>query len=40
MDYVYGRGRYSNQATSLFDTRCYLYFRSDIYSVHFNFGQP
>lgn len=38
MDYVYGRGRYSNQATSLFDTRCYLYFRSDIYSVHFNFN--
>ncbi len=38
MDYVYGRGRYSNQATSLFDARFYGYYHGDTYSAHFSFN--
>ena len=34
MDYQLGRGRYLNQATSMFDTRLYTYWRGDRYSVH------
>lgn len=38
LDYIYGRGRYSNQQTSLFDARFYGYRHGDIYSFHFSFN--
>ena len=34
MDYQLGRGRYENQATSMFDARLYAYYRGDIYSLY------
>lgn len=38
MDYVYGRGRYSNQSTSLYDARFYGYYHGDVYAAHFSFN--
>lgn len=38
MDYIYGRGRYANQATSLFDTRIYGYYHGDVYNAHVSFN--
>lgn len=35
LDYVYGRGLYSNQATSLFDAALYGYYRGEKYCMHF-----
>lgn len=34
MDYLVGRGRYSNESTSFFDARVYAYYRGDRYSMH------
>ena len=34
MDYIYGRGRYSNQATKMFDSRFYWYYHGDVYKLH------
>lgn len=34
MDYQLGRGRYTNQSTSMFDTRLYTYWRGDSYSMY------
>ncbi len=34
LDYVYGRGLYSSQSTSLFDAALYGYYRGDRYSMH------
>lgn len=34
MDYLLGRGRYTNQATSMFDARVYTYYRGDFYSMY------
>jgi len=34
MDYQLGRGRYENQATSMFDARLYAYYRGDIYHIY------
>lgn len=38
LDYVYGRGKYANQGTSLFDARFYGYYHGDVYSAHFSFN--
>ncbi|MBO4500300.1 MAG: putative porin [Bacteroidaceae bacterium] len=38
MDYLHSSGRYSNQATSLFDTRIYGYYHGDLYSAHLSFN--
>lgn len=38
MDYIYGRGRYSNQNTSLYDARVYGYFHGDVYQAHLSFN--
>lgn len=38
LDYVYGRGKYSNQGTSLFDARFYGYYHGDVYSTHLSFN--
>ncbi|MBO7114824.1 MAG: putative porin [Bacteroidaceae bacterium] len=34
LDYQLGRGRYDNQATSMFGARLYAYYRGDIYHVY------
>ena len=34
MDYLVGRGRYTNQSTSMFDARLYTYYRGDTYTMH------
>lgn len=34
LDYVYGRGLYSSQSTSLFDAAFYGYYRGDRYGMH------
>ena len=34
MDYLLGRGRYENQATSFFDSRLYAYHRDEAYSIY------
>ena len=34
MDYQLGRGRYENQATSMFDGRLYAYYRGDVYHLY------
>ena len=34
MDYLIGRGRYTNQSTSMFDARLYTYYRGDSYTMH------
>ena len=34
MDYQLGRGRYTNQATSMFDARFYTYYRGDLYNIY------
>ena len=34
LDYQLGRGRYSNQSTSMFDARLYTYYRGDIYHLY------
>ena len=34
LDYVYGRGLYSNQSTSLFDAALYGYYRGERYGMH------
>ena len=34
LDYQLGRGRYENQATSMFDARLYTYYRGDVYQVY------
>lgn len=34
MDYQLGRGRYANQATSVFDSRFYAYYHGDAYTAH------
>lgn len=34
LDYQLGRGRYPNQATSMFDARVYTYYRGDIYQLY------
>ena len=34
MDYQLGRGRYTNQSTSMFDARVYTYYRGDIYQMY------
>ena len=34
LDYQLGRGRYTNQATSMFDARLYTYYRGDIYQLY------
>ena len=34
MDYQLGRGRYNNQATSMFDARFYAYYRGDLYNLY------
>lgn len=39
MDYSVGRGKYTNQSTSLFDSRLYGYYRGDLYSVTANINR-
>ena len=34
LDYQLGRGRYTNQSTSMFDARLYTYYRGDIYHLY------
>ena len=34
LDYLLGRGRYENQATSMFDARLYTYYRGDLYHLY------
>ena len=34
LDYQLGRGRYTNQSTSMFDSRLYTYYRGDIYQLY------
>ena len=34
LDYQLGRGRYENQATSMFDARLYTYYRGDLYHIY------
>ena len=34
LDYLLGRGRYTNQSTSMFDARLYTYYRGDIYQMY------
>ncbi len=34
LDYQLGRGRYSNQATSMFDARLYTYYRGERYNLY------
>ena len=34
LDYQLGRGRYTNQSTSMFDSRLYAYYRGDIYHFY------
>lgn len=34
LDYQLGRGRYENQATSMFDSRLYTYYRGDLYHLY------
>ena len=34
LDYLLGRGRYTNQATSMFDARVYSYYRGESYSIY------
>ncbi|MCQ2126179.1 MAG: putative porin [Bacteroidaceae bacterium] len=38
MDYLFGRGRYQNQGTSMFDTRVYAYYHGDNWSLHASFN--
>ena len=34
LDYLLGRGRYTNQSTSMFDARLYTYYRGDNYHIY------
>ncbi len=34
LDYLLGRGRYTNQSTSMFDARLYTYYRGDVYQMY------
>lgn len=37
IDYTYGRGKYANQSTALFNGDLFGYYRGDKYDMHFNF---
>lgn len=37
IDYTYGRGKYQNQSTALFNGNLFAYYRGDKYDMHFNF---
>lgn len=37
IDYTYGRGKYMNQSTALFNGNLFAYYRGDKYDMHFNF---
>lgn len=37
IDYTYGRGKYQNQATALFNGNFFAYYLGDAYEMHFNF---
>ena len=38
IDYIYGRGMYSNQSTALFNGGLFAYYRGDKYDIHFIFS--
>lgn len=37
IDYVYGRGKYMNQSTALFNGNLFAYYLADKYNMHFSF---
>lgn len=37
IDYTYGRGKYLNQSTALFNGNLFAYYHGDNYEMHFNF---
>ncbi len=37
IDYTYGRGKYSNQSTALFNGNLFAYYQGDNYDMHFSF---
>ena len=37
IDYTYGRGKYQNQSTALFNGNLFAYYHGDQYEMHFNF---
>lgn len=37
IDYIYGRGKYMNQATALFNGNLFAYYHGDNYEMHFSF---
>lgn len=37
IDYVYGRGKYQNQSTALFNGNLFAYYLGDKYNMHFSF---
>lgn len=37
LDYTYGRGKYMNQATALFNGNIFAYYNGDNYDMHFSF---
>ena len=37
IDYTYGRGKYQNQSTALFNGDLFAYYRGDHYEMHFSF---
>ena len=37
IDYTYGRGKYMNQSTALFNGNLFAYYRGDKYDMHFSF---
>lgn len=37
IDYVYGRGKYMNQSTALFNGNLFAYYLGDKYNIHFSF---
>lgn len=37
IDYTYGRGKYSNQSTALFNGDLFAYYHGDKYNMHFSF---
>lgn len=37
IDYTYGRGKYMNQSTALFNGNLFAYYRGDKYDMHFTF---
>lgn len=37
IDYTYGRGKYANQSTALFNGNLFVYYQGDKYNMYFNF---